>query len=231
MKNLVASLLLISVSAFAEKPKTMVTFPQEAWYNIHDGAKKIGYLFSRFEWTDSSQTKVRYSSTLIRKTEGVWFEEQLQEVVMADLKPLSLRYRQASNGGEKFISIDISGGKASSEKKESGKVEKKTFDIPEGGVFGSFVNFSFLSLKAQMKPTQEYSILVLDEGDFTLKDCGLSLINALEFGLNCASQKGVFKVNASGLIETQTVPGTQLMIKKTDMKSAQKGFPKPGERK
>ena len=210
------------------QPKVPVLFPMEAWYSIHRNGEKIGYLFSRYDWEDPSQKKIVYASTLMRKMDGKDFEEQLQETATADLHPVSLKYRSVGTSAESFLTIVFENKKARIQKKEAGKIENKEVEIPDGSVFGSFVNFRFLSLRDKMTAKVPFMIRVLDEGDYTIKDCTLKYRSSKSYQLSCQNLEAEYDINNAGLILSQITGKNELVVKKTSMKDAMKGFPKPG---
>lgn len=231
-KLLILLAIFASASSDAQgQKKVSVNFPQEAWYSIFRGNEKLGYFYSRYDWVDSKQNQIRYSSTLIRKMEGKFFEEQLIEQSSADLLPISLGYRQFGDGVESFIQLDIKNNVAHIKKRTGSDEQKKEVSIPQGSLFGSFVNYMFLTIRNTMDPKQNYLLKVLDEGDYSIKDCYMKILSKQKYLLSCDKQDGVYEIAPTGLIVSQSADGGQLKVKKTSQKLAMKGFPKPGSQR
>src|SRR5687767_11327771 len=100
----IRSAALLCVLAFSSVANTATLF--EGWFEIYLGAKKVGYLTERYEFTDK-----KFKSTYSLKTDadGSDSAESLEAFAAADLGPLSYSYTSKMADEIKIIDATFKG--------------------------------------------------------------------------------------------------------------------------
>jgi uncharacterized protein Veg len=137
----------------------------EGWFEIYVGAKKIGYLTERYEFTSDSKFKCTYY--IKTELDGNTTTESLKAFSSSSLAPISYAY--TSKAGEDIKVVDATfKGEQMTLKINDGKSEhKETKQIKKGTFLSTFLLYLIMgNEKAGLKLTNNYmySAIAEEEG-------------------------------------------------------------------
>lgn len=168
-------ILALAVLIFPGLVQANVLF--EGWFEVYIGAKKVGFLVERYEFTDNKFKAVSYLKT---NKEGNDITESLKAYSGPDLKPISYAYTY--KGGEEVKVIDATfKGEVMNLKINDGKKEtKQTKMIKKGTFLSTFLLYLILQQKTGgLKTGADYSYNAIAEEDGTAYT-GSSLVSTLD---------------------------------------------------
>lgn len=210
MKNLIAKFLITAILLFSMTASANVLF--EGWFEVFVGAKKVGFLVERYEFTNNKFKAVTYLKT---NSDGNDVTESLKAFSGADLKPLNYSYTSKAGKEVKVIDATFTGEKMNL-KIHNGKNEtKKTKLIKKGTFLSTFLLYMILNQKEGLSEGKSYTYSAIAEEDGTAY-MGTANITKLEKVKGKEAYKILNKFKDQSFFSWVTPKGEFLIVRNPD---------------